>query len=80
MRDGALFSLLLTSISRPRILIQNKKAWEFNVYNFWIKEAGSPAERAQKDMENPKGMLKKYSSYFDTYEGIRIANICGSCG
>ena len=59
---------------------QNKKAWEYNVYNFWIKEAGSPAERAQKDMENPKGMLKKYASYFDTYEGIRIANICGSCG
>lgn len=59
---------------------QNKKAWEYNVYDFWVKEAGSPVERAQKNMENPKGMLKKYASYFDTYEGIRIANICGSCG
>ena len=59
---------------------QNKKAWEYDAYNFWIKEAGSPAEVAKKDMENPKRMLKKYASYFDTYEGVRIANICGSCG
>lgn len=60
--------------------IQNKKAWEYSAYDFWMKTDGSPAERAQKDLENPKGMLKKYASYFETYEGIRIANICGSCG
>lgn len=59
---------------------QNKKAWEYNAYDFWIKTDGSPAERARKDLDNPKGMLKKYASYFETYEGIRIANICGSCG
>ncbi len=61
-------------------IIQNKKAWEYNAYDFWTKEDGSPAERARKDLANPKGMLKKYASYFETYEGIRIANICGSCG
>ena len=60
--------------------IQNKKAWECNAYDFWTKADGSPAERARKDLANPKGMLKKYASYFETYEGIRIANICGSCG
>ncbi len=59
---------------------QNKKAWEYNAYDFWVKEDGSPSERARKDKENPKGMLKKYANYFDTYEGVRIANICGSCG
>lgn len=59
---------------------QNKTAWEYNAYDFWVKEDGSPSERAQKDKENPKGMLKKYANYFDTYEGVRIANICGSCG
>ena len=59
---------------------QNKKAWEYNAYDFWIKQDGSPAERARKDMENPKGMLKKYADYFDSYEGVKIANICGSCG
>lgn len=44
---------------------QNKKAWEYNAYDFWTKADGSPAERARKDLENPKGMLKKYAGYFE---------------
>lgn len=60
--------------------MQNKKAWEYNAYDFWVKHSGTPAERAKSDLENPIGMLRKYSDYFDTYSGIKIANICGSCG
>lgn len=60
--------------------MQNKKAWEYNAYEFWVKHSGTPVDRAKKDLENPIGMLKKYSDYFDTYSGIKIANICGSCG
>lgn len=60
--------------------IQNKKAWEYNAYEFWVKQSGTPAERAKKDIENPIGMLKRYAACFDTCEGIRVANICGSCG
>lgn len=60
--------------------IQNKKAWEYNAYEFWVKHSGAPADRAKKDVENPREMLKRYSDYFDTYNGIKIANICGSCG
>lgn len=60
--------------------IQNKKAWEYSAYDFWIKHSGTPAERAKKDIENPLGMLRKYAEYFDCYENVRIANICGSCG
>lgn len=59
---------------------QNKKAWEFSAYDFWIKMNGTPAERAKQDAENPVQMLRKYAAYFDRYEGIRVANICGSCG
>ena len=59
---------------------QNKKAWEYSAYEFWIKNSGTPSERAKKDMENPLGMLKKYADYFDSYADVRIANICGSCG
>lgn len=59
---------------------QNKEALEFDAYNFWVEYAGSPKERAQKDLENPIKMLKKYAQYFDSYEGVKIANICGSCG
>lgn len=60
--------------------LQNKKAWEYSAYDFWVCHSGTPAERAKKDMEDPLGMLRKYAGYFDTYEGVRVANICGSCG
>ena len=60
--------------------IQNKKAWEYNAYDFWVKEAGLPAERARKIVADPRAGLKRYASYFETYMGIRVANICGSCG
>ena len=35
---------------------QNKKAWEYNAYEFWVKTAGTPAERAKQDVENPVKM------------------------
>lgn len=58
---------------------QNKKAWEFNAYDFWSSQC-TAKERANMDLENPIGQLKKYADYFDTYQGVKIANICGSCG
>lgn len=59
---------------------QNKKAWEYNAYDFWVNTSGKPVYRAKKDLENPIKMLKRYVNYFDIYEGVKIANICGSCG
>lgn len=59
---------------------QNKKAWEYNAYDFWISHAGKPSDIAQMDLENPIVALKRYSKYFDSYKDIRVANICGSCG
>ena len=38
--------------------IQNKKAWEYNAYDFWVERSGKPADRAKKDLENPIGVLK----------------------
>lgn len=58
---------------------KNKQAWEFNAYDFWCQNC-TPQERAKADMQNPISQLKKYANYFDTYEKVRIANICGSCG
>ena len=60
--------------------LQNKKAWEYNAYEFWVKTGGTPEERAKEDLKDPVRMLRKYATYFDRYEGVRIANICGSCG
>lgn len=58
----------------------NKKAWEYDAYNFWVKHHGLPAEVASSYKENPEGKLKKYAQYFDTYKDVEIANVCGSCG
>jgi 2-polyprenyl-3-methyl-5-hydroxy-6-metoxy-1,4-benzoquinol methylase len=59
---------------------QNKKAWEYSAYDFWTKTAGTPAERAKQDMADPEKMLRRYAKYFDSYRGVKVANICGSCG
>ena len=59
---------------------QHKAAWEFDAYDFWVRQAGTPQERAAEDKAGPVRMLRKYAVYFDRYEGVRIANICGSCG
>ena len=41
---------------------QNKSAWEFNAYEFWVEHDGTPEERARRDLEDPVGMLKKYAA------------------
>lgn len=61
-------------------LQQNKRAWEYNAYEFWINNSGKPIDRAKKDLEDPLGMLKRYANYFETYKDIKVSNICGSCG
>ena len=58
----------------------HKKAWEYDAYEFWVRQNGRPEERAAEDIKDPEKMLRKYARYFDRYEGVKIANICGSCG
>lgn len=60
--------------------VQNKKAWEYNAYEFWVRESGTPSQRAKKILKDPEGALKRYAGYLGTYQGVKIANICGSCG
>lgn len=59
---------------------KNKKAWEFDAYEFWRRTSGIPEERAKQDVANPIKRLKWHSAYFDQFENIKVANICGSCG
>ena len=59
---------------------QHKAAWEFDAYDFWVRQAGTPQDRAAEDKADPVRMLRKYAAYFDRYEGLKVANICGSCG
>ena len=58
---------------------QNKRAWEYGAYDFWCQNC-TPQEQAKSDLENPVAMLRKYANSFDSYKGVKIANICGSCG
>ena len=60
--------------------LEHKRAWEYNAYDFWVKTSGTPAERAARDKENRLRMLKWHARYFDSFEGVKVANICGSCG
>ena len=59
---------------------QHKKAWEYDAYAFWVRQTGRPEDRAREDVQNPRRKLKQYAGYFDRFEGVRVANICGSCG
>jgi 2-polyprenyl-3-methyl-5-hydroxy-6-metoxy-1,4-benzoquinol methylase len=59
---------------------QNKIAWEYDAYAFWVSRYGTPAQRAKEDLDNPKTMLKRFVKYFDHIQNLKIANICGSCG
>ena len=59
---------------------QNKKAWEYNAYDFWRQHNGAPAELAATLRADPRAAIKRHAAYFDEFEGVRIANICGSCG
>ena len=58
----------------------HKKAWEFDAYQFWVRTSGTPAERAARDRADPRRMLKQHAAYFESFAGVRVANICGSCG
>lgn len=78
------YSFAPSSFREGSVLIdssrQNKTAWEFNAYDFWVEQAGRPEERAKRILQNPAAHLGKYAPYFDGFQGKRIANICGSCG
>ena len=58
----------------------NRVAWEYDAYAFWLKHNGQPEELAAKLTEDPMRGLKRYAAYFGDCGGLRVANICGSCG
>src|SRR5699024_11261968 len=43
----------------------NKNAWEYRAYEFWNKRDGSPMEKAQEILKDPKAKLKKHQDYFE---------------
>ena len=58
--------------------IQNKKAWEYSTYDFWVKQNGTPQELAEKigtkksyisKLENGKSDVQ-LSTLFRIFEGL----------
>ena len=58
----------------------NKTAWEYDAYAFWLQHNGRPEELAAKIVSDPMRGLRRYAPYFGDCRGLRVANICGSCG
>ncbi len=59
---------------------RNKKAWEYRAYEFWNKRDGTPHQKANEMIVDPKKCLKYHQKYFANVEGFKIANPCGSNG
>lgn len=59
---------------------ENYDAWNYNVYEFWVKKSGLPSKQADRVRKDPIASLKKFGPYFQDVKGKKIANICGSCG
>ena len=58
----------------------NKTAWEHDAYAFWHRQMGEPAEAAKRIAADPAKALRRFAAYFGEVGGLRVANICGSCG
>ena len=59
---------------------QNKKAWSYDAYDFWVKEMGRPEEEAQRMIADPSYYLRRHIEFLRNVEGKKIANLMGSCG
>ena len=59
---------------------RHKEAWEYDAYAFWVAHIGRPEDLAGKIAADPVRALRRFAGYFDRFEGVRVADICGSCG
>ena len=63
-----------------KISHQNKKAWSYNAYDFWVKELGRPEELAIEMISDPAYHLRRHIEYLGDVKGKKIVNPLGSCG
>lgn len=60
--------------------LQNKRAWEYKVYEWRIKHQGSPSDVAKEIKKSPSDFLRFHANFFNDVKNLKIANICGSDG
>ena len=59
---------------------QNRRAWEAQAFESWVRAYGTPAEQARKLAADPAYKLRRFLPYLGDVAGKRIANPLGSHG
>lgn len=59
---------------------QNRRAWEAQAYESWVKAYGTPAEQARTLAADPAHKLRRFLPYLGNVRGKRVANPLGSNG
>ena len=59
---------------------QNRKAWEAQAFESWVRAYGTPAEQARKLAADPAYKLRRFLPYLGDVAGKKIANPLGSYG
>ena len=59
---------------------QNRKAWEAQAFESWVRAYGTPAEQARKLAADPAHKLRRFLPYLGDVAGKKIANPLGSHG
>ena len=63
-----------------KVSSQNKKAWSYCAYDFWVKELGRPEDAAKSMMADPSYYLRRHIELFGNIKDKKIINPLGSCG
>ena len=58
----------------------NKKAWDFDSYDFWVKKYGTPEVMAENIKTNQDDIFYKYQPYLGDVINKDIVCVCDSCG
>ena len=59
---------------------QNRKAWEAQAFESWVRAYGTPAEQARKLVADPAHKLRHFFPYLSDVAGKKVANPLGSHG
>lgn len=59
---------------------QNRKAWEAQAFESWVRAYGTPAEQARTLAADPAHKLRRFLPYLGDAAGKKIANPLGSHG
>lgn len=72
--------MFYSSLVTHSIADQNRKAWEAQAFESWVRAYGTPIEQAEKLVANSAYKLRRFTPYLEDVTGKRVANPLGSNG